>query len=42
MKRDEAKHATTALHMGGSELPLGIRLAMKATAKVMTTASYWV
>lgn len=42
MKRDEAKHATTALHMGGSELPLGIRVAMKATAKVMTTASYWV
>jgi ubiquinone biosynthesis monooxygenase Coq7 len=42
MKRDEAKHATNALHMGGSELPLVVRLAMKATAKVMTTTSYWV
>lgn len=42
MKRDEAKHATTALHMGGSELPLPIRLAMKAASKVMTTTAYWV
>lgn len=42
MKRDEARHATTALHMGGSELPLGVRLAMKAAAKVMTTTAYWV
>lgn len=42
MKRDEAKHATTALHMGGSELPFGVKLAMKAASKVMTTTAYWV
>jgi len=42
MKRDEAKHATTALHMGGSELPLAVKLAMKAASKVMTTTAYWV
>jgi len=42
MKRDEAKHATTALHLGGSELPLGMKLAMKAASKVMTTTAYWV
>jgi len=42
MKRDEAKHATTALHMGGSELPLGVKVVMKAASKVMTTTAYWV
>jgi 3-demethoxyubiquinol 3-hydroxylase len=42
MKRDEAKHATTALHMGGSDLPLGVKFAMKAASKVMTTTAYWV
>ena len=42
MKRDEAKHATTALHMGGSELPLACRLMMRAASRVMTTTAYWV
>lgn len=42
MKRDEAKHATTALHLGGSELPLACRLAMRVAAGLMTTTTYWV
>ncbi|MCC6533205.1 MAG: 2-polyprenyl-3-methyl-6-methoxy-1,4-benzoquinone monooxygenase [Burkholderiales bacterium] len=42
MKRDEAKHATSALHLGASELPLGCRLLMRAASRVMTTTAYWV
>ena len=42
MKRDEGRHATTALEAGGARLPLPIRLAMKASSKVMTQTSYWV
>ena len=42
MKRDEAKHATTALHSGGAELPLPVRAAMRLASRVMTTTAYWV
>ena len=42
MKRDEARHATTALSLGGSELPLACRIAMRGAAKVMTSTTYWV
>ena len=42
MKRDEGRHATTALEAGGARLPLPIRLAMKATSKIMIRTSYWV
>jgi len=42
MKRDEAKHATSALHLGGSELPLPYRALMRVASKVMTTTAYWV
>jgi ubiquinone biosynthesis monooxygenase Coq7 len=42
MKRDEARHATTALSIGGAALPLPVRLAMKAASRVMTTTAYWV
>jgi ubiquinone biosynthesis monooxygenase Coq7 len=42
MKVDEAKHATTALHYGGAELPLPVKLAMKLTSKVMTRTAYWI
>lgn len=41
MKEDEMHHATTALEAGGAELPLPIRLAMKATSKVMTKSVYY-
>ena len=42
MKIDEAKHATTALHHGGAELPLPVKLAMKLSSKVMTRTTYWI
>ena len=42
MKRDEAKHATTALHMGGSELPLTCKALMRVASRVMTSTAYWV
>jgi ubiquinone biosynthesis monooxygenase Coq7 len=37
MKRDEARHATTALHMGAAELPLACKMAMRVASRVMTT-----
>lgn len=40
MKEDEARHGTTALEAGGAELPAPVRLAMRLTAKVMTTTAY--
>ena len=42
MKRDEAKHATTALYNGGIELPLPCRVMMRLASRVMTTTAYWV
>lgn len=42
MKIDEVRHAATALHHGGAELPLPVRLAMRLTSKVMTSTAYWV
>ena len=40
MKIDELKHATTALHHGGAELPAPVKLAMKLASKVFTAATY--
>ena len=42
MKRDEARHATTALYMGGTALPFPVRTAMRLASRVMTTTAYWV
>ncbi len=42
MKRDEAKHATAALHLGASELPFACRSLMRVASRVMTTTAYWV
>lgn len=42
MKEDEARHATQALKAGGAKLPLPVRLAMKATSKLMTRSTYWI
>ena len=41
MKVDELSHATTAIDAGGAELPLPVRLAMKASSKVMTKTVYF-
>jgi ubiquinone biosynthesis monooxygenase Coq7 len=40
MRRDEIKHAETALHLGAAELPVPVKLAMKFAAKVMTGTAY--
>ena len=42
MKLDEVGHANTAVAHGGDDLPLPVRLAMKAAAKVMTTTAYYI
>lgn len=40
MRRDEIKHAETALRLGAAELPGPVKLAMKFAAKVMTGTAY--
>ena len=40
MRRDEIKHAETALRLGAVELPVPVKLAMKFAAKVMTGTAY--
>ena len=41
MKSDEARHATTAISYGASELPLPVKLAMRLASKVMTQTAFW-
>jgi len=40
MKEDEARHADDALARGGAALPLPVRWAMRAAAKVMTVTAH--
>jgi len=40
MMNDENQHARNAQRAGGTNLPLPVRLAMRAAAKVMTTVAY--
>ncbi|MDQ2694258.1 MAG: 2-polyprenyl-3-methyl-6-methoxy-1,4-benzoquinone monooxygenase [Pseudomonadota bacterium] len=42
MQADEHHHAVTARDAGGAELPLPVRLLMRATSKIMTTTTYWI
>ena len=42
MKRDEIRHAETAVDHGARELPPPIKLAMKLTSRLMTRLSYWI
>jgi ubiquinone biosynthesis monooxygenase Coq7 len=42
MRHDEARHGEKAVSMGGKALPIGVRIAMRATSKLMTRGSYWV
>jgi 3-demethoxyubiquinol 3-hydroxylase len=42
MKTDEASHASAAEQAGARRLPLPMRLAMRAAARVMTTTAYYV
>jgi 3-demethoxyubiquinol 3-hydroxylase len=41
MRNDEARHATSALEHGAMELPGPVKVAMKASSKVMTETAYW-
>jgi ubiquinone biosynthesis monooxygenase Coq7 len=41
MRSDEIAHGVAARDAGGTELPPPVRDAMQATAKVMTSTSYW-
>jgi 3-demethoxyubiquinol 3-hydroxylase len=41
MKEDESRHGGAATAMGGVELPLPLRWAMRAAAKVMTTTAHY-
>jgi ubiquinone biosynthesis monooxygenase Coq7 len=40
MRSDEARHRQTAISLGAAELPLPVKAAMQAAAKLMTTVSY--
>lgn len=42
MRNDEMQHGHTATELGGAELPLPARLAMRLAAKVMTTTAHYV
>ena len=40
MRRDEIRHAETAIRLGAAELPAPVKVAMKFAAKVMTGTAY--
>ena len=42
MREDENRHGAAGRAMGAAELPLPVRLAMKAASGVMTRTAYWV
>lgn len=39
---DETQHSDMAVKLGGAELPLPVKLAMRVSGKVMTRTAYWV
>ena len=42
MRDDENRHGALGRSLGGEELPLPVKVAMRLASKVMTRASYWV
>lgn len=42
MQLDEARHGRDAMNAGGVSLPWPLRLAMRLSARVMTTTAHWV
>jgi ubiquinone biosynthesis monooxygenase Coq7 len=42
MRNDEAEHGAKAQAMGAADLPLPVKMAMRAMAKVMTTTAYYI
>jgi 3-demethoxyubiquinol 3-hydroxylase len=41
MTHDEMQHGAKAASLGGQELPVGLRAAMRLTSRLMTQGSYW-
>ena len=41
MRADEQRHGAVGRSLGAAELPLAVKLAMRATSKVMTSTAYW-
>jgi ubiquinone biosynthesis monooxygenase Coq7 len=41
MAQDESNHGVEAAHLGGIELPIAIKVLMKAAAKTMTTVAHF-
>ncbi len=39
---DETGHSEMAVRLGGAELPMPVKMLMRATSKVMTRTVYWV
>ena len=42
MKRDEARHACTAIEHGAAELPEPVKRVMKLGSRVMTRTTFWI
>lgn len=42
MRADEVAHGSAAQGLGAADMPLPVRLGMKAMAKVMTTTAYYI
>jgi ubiquinone biosynthesis monooxygenase Coq7 len=42
MKEDEVRHADAATALGGAELPVPIRMAMRLAARVMTRTAHYI
>jgi ubiquinone biosynthesis monooxygenase Coq7 len=42
MREDESRHGAVGRALGGDELPLPVKLAMRMASKVMTRTAYWV
>jgi ubiquinone biosynthesis monooxygenase Coq7 len=42
MKEDEVRHADAATALGGAELPLPVRMAMRLAARVMTRTAHYI
>ncbi len=42
MRHDEVGHGKAAIRAGGRELPRPVQCMMRATARIMTSVSYWI
>ena len=42
MREDEGRHGAVGRSLGGDELPLAVKFAMRIASKVMTRTAYWI